>query len=63
MADILFCKGFEDHIEVTETESRAWHEYDTYTVSCSKCGAMENKVLARRPTQTLLRCASEGDNQ
>ena len=62
MTDILFCRGFEDHIKVTETESKACHDYDIYTIMCSKCGAMATSVFARRPTDTLLRCASGGDN-
>ena len=55
MSGSLFCKGFEDHIKVTETESKAWGDYDTYTLMCSKCGAMGTS-LVRRPTETRLRC-------
>jgi len=61
MSDISFCKGDKEYIKVTETESKAWHDYDTYTVSCSKCGAMKTSVLARRPNQTLLRCKEKDD--
>ena len=50
-----YCKGYEDHIDVEELESKAWHDDDLYLMVCLKCGKRE-KVLARRPNQTIMPC-------
>ena len=50
-----WCKGDEEHIELEELESRAWHEHDLYKLTCSKCGRT-GTTLARRPNQASLMC-------
>lgn len=55
-----YCYGKESHISVTELESKAWHDSDVYRVSCSKCGAT-SRNLARRPTETILKCEKGED--
>lgn len=55
-----YCYGKESHISVKELESKAWHDDDVYSVSCSKCGA-QSRTLARRPTETILNCEKGED--
>jgi hypothetical protein len=59
MTDIKFCHGNFEHINVTEVDSKVWHDDDMYEVYCTKCGARE-KQLSRRPTDCLIRC-EKGD--
>lgn len=51
-----YCKGWDEHILVTEIEGKVWHDYDIYCVKCSKCGAKEDRKLARRPSQVIIAC-------
>ena len=59
MTGIRFCIGSFKHINVTEIDSKVWHDNDMYEVYCTKCGAKE-KQLSRRPTDCLIRC-EKGD--
>ena len=58
MTDIKFCHGYAEHINVTEIDSKVWHDDDMYEVYCVKCKAYD-KQMARRPTDCLIRCEKD----
>lgn len=53
-----YCLGSDPHIQVTELDSKVWHEDDLYRMTCIKCGKIE-ETLARRPSQTQMSCGQK----
>lgn len=54
--DKKYCKGWDEHILVTEIDSKVWHDYDHYCVECSKCGAKKDRQLRRRSSEVSIAC-------
>jgi len=54
-----YCTGREEHILVTQTGYKVWHDNDLYCAECSKCGAKEDRQLCRRASEVSIACKGE----